>query len=147
MADKVANLFLDDEMNFNSENYEVWIRTFMLEFIKKWPKIDFHRMDKYIMFTQTILKKYFEVNLQNENFDILLNFFDLVSFCITSGYYNFSFISVILKFISFFIEDVFKNEGEVEAKKKFLEGYFLDFFEKLLKVTKVYILLNMYNLI
>jgi hypothetical protein len=138
LADKIANIFVGEDMNdmnFSSENYELWIKNFMLEFIKKWPKIDFHRMDKYIMLTQTILKRYFEVNLQNENFNILINFFDLISFCITSGFYNFSFISVILKLISFFIDDIFNNKEEAEMKRKFLEGYFLDFFEKLLKVN------------
>ncbi len=134
MAEKVANVFYDENTKVNSENEIVWIRTFFLEFVKKWPKIDFLRLDKYIMLTQTIVKKFFESNLQNQNFENILKIFKIMSLTITSGFYNFSFVSVILKLISFFIDDIFKNEGDIEIKKKFLECYFLEFFEKLIEV-------------
>ncbi len=134
MADKIANLYCDDNSNFTAERFEIWIKMFIIEFIKKWSKIDFHRMDKYIMLTQNILKKYIYVNFQNENFDKILNFFEIISNSIESGIYNFSFISIILKLISFFIDDIFKCDGEVDIKKKFIQGYFFELFEKLLKV-------------
>jgi hypothetical protein len=134
MAEKVANVFYDENTKVNSENEIVWIRTFFLEFVKKWPKIDFLRLDKYIMLAQTIVKKFFETNLQNQNFENILKIFKIMSLTITSGFYNFSFVSVILKLISFFIDDIFKIEGEIEIKKKFLECYFLEFFEKLIEV-------------
>ncbi len=134
MADKISNLFFDENMNFDCDKYQNWIKIFLIEFIKKWPKIDFHRMDKYIMLLQTILKRYFEIHLLNQNFDILINFFELISLCITGGNYNFSFMSIILKLISFFIDDIFKNQGDVEIKRKFLQNYFFEFFEQLLKV-------------
>ena len=134
MAEKVANVFYDENTKVNSDNEIVWIRTFFLEFVKKWPKIDFLRLDKYIMLAQTIVKKFFETNLQNQNFENILKIFKIMSLTITSGFYNFSFVSVILKLISFFIDDIFKNEGEIEIKKKFLECYFLEFFEKLIEV-------------
>ena len=141
MAEKIASIFYDDnsdkcDSNFsvNSEQELVWIKTFFLEFIKKWPKIDFLRLDKYTMLTQTIVKKFFEYNLNTQNFESLMKIFGIMNLTIKSGHYNFNFVSVILKLISWFIDDIFKTEGEVEIKKKFLNGNFLDFFENLLKV-------------
>jgi hypothetical protein len=134
MADKVANIFYDENSKINNENEIIWIKTFFLEFIKKWPKIDFLRLDKYIMLTQSIVKKFFDSNLKNQNFDNILKIFNIMNLTITSGHYNFNFVSVILKIISYFIEDIFKNEDELEIKTKFLECYFLEFFENLLNV-------------
>lgn len=134
MADKVANIFYDENSKINNENEIIWIKTFFLEFIKKWPKIDFLRLDKYVMLTQTIVNKFFESNLHTQNFENILKIFNIMNQTITSGHYNFNFVSVILKIISNFIEEIFKKESEVEIKTKFLECYFLEFFEKLLNV-------------
>ena len=41
----------------------VFVKSFLTEFIKKWPKIDFLRLDKYIMLVQTVMKKFFEICL------------------------------------------------------------------------------------
>jgi hypothetical protein len=137
MAEKVANIFYDENQSVNPENEIVWIKTFFLEFIKKWPKIDFLRLDKYTMLTQIIVKKFFEYNLENQNFENIMKIFNIMNLTITSGYYNFNFVSVILKLISWFIDDIFKSEGDSEIKRKFLNGHFLDFFENLLKVGKI----------
>jgi len=135
MAEKVSNIYYSDNKNaINSENEILWIKTFFLEFIKKWPKIDFLRLDKYTMLTQSIVKKFFENNLENQNFENIMKIFNIMNMTITSGHYNFNFVSVILKLISRFIDDIFKSEGDVDIKRKFLNGHFLEFFENLLKV-------------
>ena len=136
MADKVANLYFDEKnlKSNSSENEVVWIRCFFMEFIKKWPKIDFYRMDKYIMMTGLVVNKFFDENLQNHNFEQILKIFEIIKSSITSGHYNFSFISVIIKNISHFIDKIFSNDGDVDVKTKFLSGHFVEFFEKLLKV-------------
>lgn len=135
MAEKVSNIYYSDNKNaINSENEILWIKTFFLEFIKKWPKIDFLRLDKYTMLTQSIVRKFFENNLENQNFENIMKIFNIMNMTITSGHYNFNFVSVILKLISWFIDDIFKSEGDVDIKRKFLNGHFLEFFENLLKV-------------
>lgn len=135
MAEKVSNIYYSDNKNaINSENEILWIKTFFLEFIKKWPKIDFLRLDKYTMLTQSIVRKFFENNLENQNFENIMKIFNIMNMTITSGHYNFNFVSVILKLISRFIDDIFKSEGDVDIKRKFLNGHFLEFFENLLKV-------------
>lgn len=135
MAEKVSNIYYSDNKNaINPENEILWIKTFFLEFIKKWPKIDFLRLDKYTMLTQSIVRKFFENNLENQNFENIMKIFNIINMTITSGHYNFNFVSVILKLISWFIDDIFKSEGDVDIKRKFLNGHFLEFFENLLKV-------------
>jgi hypothetical protein len=136
MADRISRLYIDTTIDdSNPKNYSIWIKTFLIEFLKKWTKIDFLRMDKYTMLTQTVIKTYLEYNLNIQNNENILNFFDHVDFSIKSGHYNYSFIAVILKIFSYFIDEVFQSEGEVEIKKKFLEGYFVDILEKLIKVN------------
>jgi hypothetical protein len=108
-----------------------------MEFIKKWTKIDFLRLDKYIMLTQTIVKKFFENNMLSQNYENVLNIFKLIEITIKTGLYNFSFISVIMKLVAHFVDDLFKTDSDIDIKKKFLEGYFLDFFEKLISVSKI----------
>ncbi len=144
MAEKIANVFYEDNTNINSEIEFVWIKSFFIEFIKKWSRIDFLRMDKYIMLTQSVVKKFFAVNIQNQNFDQILKIFDIINMCITSGHYNFSFVSANLKIISHFIEDIFKNDEEAEIKGKFLQCYFIEFFEKLLKVNNLNLILDIH---
>jgi hypothetical protein len=65
-----------------------------------------------------------------------LNIFKLIELTIKSGLYNFSFVSVILKLVAYFVDDLFKTDADIDLKKKFLEGYFLDFFEKLISVSR-----------
>ena len=38
----------------------LWIKVFLLEFSNKWKSIDFLRLDKYIMLSQTVMLKFFE---------------------------------------------------------------------------------------
>jgi hypothetical protein len=141
----VASIFYEDN-SASAENEIIWIKTFFLEFIKKWPKIDFLRLDKYTMLTQTVVKKFFENNLLTQNFDNIMKIFNIMNLTITSGYYNFNFVNGILKLISWFIDDIFKSEGEVEIKKKFLNSCFLDFFENLLKVKFFIFLIKLFLL-
>jgi ribosomal RNA-processing protein 1 len=47
-----------------------YINSFLTEFLKKWAKIDFLRLDKYIMLVQTVMKKFFEVCLEYKNLDV-----------------------------------------------------------------------------
>ena len=61
-AEKIGNFF--DYIEFEDiDKYHLWIKCFLLEFVKRWPKIDFLRLDKYVMLAQTIIKKYFDFNL------------------------------------------------------------------------------------
>ena len=134
MAEKLSDVFFNDQINFDLESEYLWMKCFFVEFVKKWPKIDFLRMDKYIMLTGVIVKKFFNINLQNQNFEQNLKIYDIIILIIKSGNYNFSFVSIILKLISQFIDEIFKVDVDTEVKHKFLEGYFLEFFEKLIKV-------------
>jgi hypothetical protein len=47
-----------------------FITSFLTEFTKKWPKIDFLRLDKYIMLVQTVMKKFFEICLESKNLEV-----------------------------------------------------------------------------
>lgn len=49
-----------------------YVNCFLTEFLKKWPKIDFLRLDKYIMLLQTVMKKFFEICLEMKNLEVLI---------------------------------------------------------------------------
>jgi len=110
-AEQIANFFdYIDESNI--EKYHVWIKCFLLEFIKKWPKIDFLRLDKYIMLLQTIIRKYFDYNLKNNIiYTDSLRIFDFIGLAIKSGFYNFNFVSNVLNNIGYIIDQFFMDES------------------------------------
>jgi len=129
-AEKIANFF--DYIKENDiEKYNIWIKCFLLEFIKKWPKIDFLRMDKYIMLTQTIIRTYFKYNLKNNEYNDSLRIFDYIVLAITSGYYNFNFVSNVLNNVGFIIDEFFKDEG---FRKSPNNEFFSHFVDKLISV-------------
>ena len=82
-----------------------------MEFTKKWPKIDFLRLDKYIMLLQNIIRKYFDYNLKNNKFTDALKIFDYIVLAIKSGFYNFNFVSNVLNNIGYIIDQFFKDES------------------------------------
>ena len=98
MADRVAELF-----KLEYGNYELWLKTLLLEFMKKWVDIDFLRLDKYAMLIQTIIRKYFDDCLSNKKYDMILEIFDYMSKSHHSGYYNYNFINLVINSISQFI--------------------------------------------
>ncbi len=113
------------------EKFHVWIKCFLLEFIKKWPKIDFLRLDKYIMLSQTIIRKYFDYNLKNNKFTDSLRIFDYIILAITSGFYNFNFVSNVLKNFGYIIDEFFKDESFKNSENN---EFFSSFTEKLIEV-------------
>ena len=108
-----------------------------MEFLKKWTNIDFLRIDKYIMLAETIIKFYLEYNLSHKNFANVANYFGFVDDCVSSGFYNFSFISVILKMFIYIVDDLFSIKKDPEVRKEFLENYLLIILDKLIKVRNV----------
>jgi hypothetical protein len=150
MAEKIENIFICQENNnqFNNkykEKYELWIKYFFIEFIKKWTKIDFLRLDKYIMLTETIIKKYFEINILNQNLSHVLKIFHFILDCINAGYYNYSFLSIILKLYSFFIGELFVDNQQTNNNKllqnhykNFLDTHFQTFINELFKLFKYF---------
>lgn len=136
MADKIANLLTNDNKLLDTQTLEknqIWIRHFLFEFMKKWTKIDFLRMDKYIMLVQTIIRKYFEINLNDKNFNEILSIFDSISQCLNAGFYNFSFILQILNLFSWLIDEIFKETLIIINDKNFSNfiDKILDLFVKL----------------
>ena len=49
-----------------------FINSFLTEFMKKWAKIDFLRLDKYIMLVQTVMKKFFDLSLEMKCLEVIL---------------------------------------------------------------------------
>jgi hypothetical protein len=130
-AEKIANFF--DYIDESSiEKYHVWIKCFLLEFIKKWPKIDFLRLDKYIMLLQTIIRKYFDFNLKNNKFTDALRIFDYIVLAIKSGFYNFNFVSNVLNNIGYIIDQFFKDESFKNSPN---HEFFSMFTDKLISVS------------
>lgn len=58
LADNISTIILDQDCGFNTK--VLWIKVFLLEFSNKWKSIDFLRLDKYIMLSQTVMLKFFE---------------------------------------------------------------------------------------
>lgn len=65
MADSIATIVLDQDCDFKTKL--LWIKVFIVEFSKKWKSIDFLRLDKYIMLSQTIISKFAEKCLQTDS--------------------------------------------------------------------------------
>jgi hypothetical protein len=140
IAERISKLFIDSSTNddSNSENlstfYPLWIKTFLIEFLKKWTQIDFLRMDKYIMLVENVIKFYLEYNLSKRKFENLTNYFVYVENGLNSGFYNYSFTSVILRLFLYTVDDLFMNKKDSEIRKEFLEDYLMITIEKLIKV-------------
>jgi hypothetical protein len=98
-------------------------------------------MDKYIMLLENVIKIYLEYNLSHKNFENLKNYFGFVENCVNSGFYNYSFISVVLRLFLYLVNDLFKNNEEIdsEIRKEFLEDYLIVIMDKLIKVCNVYL--------
>jgi len=58
----------------------LWIKVFLVEFSKKWKSIDFLRLDKYIMLSQTVLLKFFEKSKEPENLNVNISYILLIKF-------------------------------------------------------------------
>jgi hypothetical protein len=101
MADKVAELF-----KLEYGNYELWLKTILLEFMIKWVDIDFLRLDKYAMLINAIIRKYFDDCLVNKKYDMILEIFDYMSKSHHSGYYNYNFINIVINSISKFLTEL-----------------------------------------
>jgi hypothetical protein len=98
MANRVAALF---KLEYGS--YEIWLKTLLLEFMKKWIDIDFLRLDKYAMLIQTIIKKYLDDCLINEKYSMILEIFNYLSKSHHSGTYNYNFVNIVISSISQFL--------------------------------------------
>lgn len=101
-------------------------------------------MDKYIMLVEAVIKFYLEYNLSHKYFENLTIYFEYVNNCVNSGFYNYSFISVILRLFIYFVNDLFNNDTkDPEIRKEFLEDYLMVIMDKLIKV---YIfMINIFN--
>ena len=129
-AEKIGNFF--DYIEFEDiDKYHLWIKCFLLEFVKRWPKIDFLRLDKYVMLAQTIIKKYFDFNLLKNSHKHCLKIFDFIILAIKSGFYNFNFISSVLNVVGYFIDEFFKNSN---FKNSTNNDFFISFTDKLIFV-------------
>lgn len=66
-AEGIASLFssVKDKDNF--------ILTCIVCFNSKWSKIDFHRMDKYIMLMDTLYERFFNYSLSKGKFKVRIN--------------------------------------------------------------------------
>jgi hypothetical protein len=100
--------------------------------MKKWPHIDFLRLDKYSMLVNTVLKKYLSECYENKHYDMIFEVLDYISMSNHSGYYNYNFISNVLLTISQFISDI--NISNIEFYEKLIMGS-----------LKVYILLSSFS--
>jgi hypothetical protein len=94
------------------------------------------------MLVETIIKFYLEYNLSHKNFANVTNYFELIENCISSGFYNYSFISVILKLFIYIVDDLFVNKKDSEIRKEFLENYLMSILDKLIKVRIYFKQLN-----
>ena len=83
-------------------------------------------MDKYIMLVQTVIKYYLEFNLSQKNFQNVTNYFEFVKNCVCSGFYNYSFISVVLKLFIFIVDYLFLSQKDSEVRTEFLENHLID---------------------
>lgn len=137
IADKVANIFNENNLLTDIHLYDLWIKNFIQEFIKKWTKIDFLRLDKYIMLTQTVLNNYFDFNLKNQLFSQILKVFDFISDCVDSRQYNFGFISNIIKIITKFLTDILGNTPPNDLTVKFVDNYLSELIDKYLSIFLV----------
>ncbi len=90
------------------------------------------------MVVESVIKFYLEYNLLNKNFENVKNYFDYVENCVRSGFYNYSFISVILKLFIYIIHDLFENSKNSEVRKEFLEDYLIVIMDKLIKVRNFF---------
>jgi hypothetical protein len=147
IAERISKLFIESYSQNESSLktfYPLWIKTFLIEFLKKWTQIDFLRMDKYIMLVEAVIKYYLEYNLSHKNFENVKNYFDHVENCVHSGFYNYSFISVILKLFIYILNDLFENSKiseNSEVRKEFLEDYLIVIMDKLIKVRKFMVII------
>lgn len=63
LAEKISKLL--DGCNQKELIQNIWIKTLLAEFCKKWTQIDFLRMDKYIMLLQTVIFHFLANFLEN----------------------------------------------------------------------------------
>lgn len=123
MAEKIGKITEE----FDKNKAEQWIKFFLQEFIKKFSLIDFLRMDKYIMLTEVILKNFLIHSNKEGNLDSILQFIQFFSSNLHCGNYNFCFVSIVIKIISTFIQ---------EMSKEFIFLHFSALLDRLLEVRK-----------
>lgn len=70
LAENISTIIIDQNCGFKTKM--LWVKIFLLEFSKKWKSIDFHRLDKYIMLSQTILLNFFDKCKEGENLIVLI---------------------------------------------------------------------------
>lgn len=70
LAESISTIIIDQDCGFKTKM--LWVKIFLLEFSKKWKSIDFHRLDKYIMLSQTILLNFFDKCKESENLIVLI---------------------------------------------------------------------------
>jgi hypothetical protein len=96
-AEKIAEIFPAED---SQPLYNVWIKSFLNTFVKKWSLIDFLRMDKYIMLVESILQKFIDEKINNSLFSDIFLIFDFIKEVINTSNYNFSFITTLHKTIA-----------------------------------------------
>lgn len=84
------------------------------------------------MLLQTIIRKYFDYNLKNNQFTDALRIFDYIVLAIKSGFYNFNFISNVLNNIGYIIDQFFKDENFKNSPDNEILSMFTD---KLISVS------------
>lgn len=84
------------------------------------------------MFTQTIIKIYFDYNLKNNPHKDSLKIFDFIVLAIKCGHYNFSFVSTVLNSVSYIIDEFFKDDN---FKNSLNDEFFCNFTDKLVSVS------------
>lgn len=138
ISKKVAGFIFKGEDNKSDliNTYEEWIFGFVNEFMKKFVKIDFLRMDKYLMFSDQIISIFLVECVNKKKFSSLGKFLENLSLQIKTNNYNFSFEANILRILSRFIEYIFNKEHHENHQNvdTFIQNYFLKFFEKLLQL-------------
>ena len=65
------NIALKLELFEEKDTIVKFINCFLTEFLKKWAKIDFLRLDKYIMLVQTVMQKFFDISLELKCLEVL----------------------------------------------------------------------------
>lgn len=115
MSKKIA-CFIYKHLNNPSSEFidysDIWIHSFIREFIKKYSSIDFLRLDKYIMLTDQIISVYLHACLTKKKYSKINKVIQCLKNETSVHNFNYSFEVNVLKTIGRFIDYVFKKKDE-----------------------------------
>lgn len=133
MANKIASfIYKSDDKKDLINFHENWIFMFIHDLTIQFKKIDFLRVDKYLMLSDQVISNYFVACLNNKKFDSTNKLVDRLTKEINDEFYSFSLQANILKIISKFIDEIFKESNK--NSKLFIQNNFATFFEKILNL-------------